>query len=216
MTLGFFEINCPNCHKKYLLMEAISGNTIGAKFFSDGFMFAPMLKHSPLLRKCKNCKNYFWLNDTKVEHNFIGNLINAFEDDNVTNTESIEELSFFDYVNYLETETTTVNNELYVRKQIRYLFNHNNQINKDPIAYKIALNNLIKLMEIYESDLNYKDDDFFILELAEIYRNLKYFDKAITLLEQLYYKNTVDKKLKPTIEKLLNLAKNKEFEVVEI
>ncbi|MDR0982478.1 MAG: hypothetical protein LBM07_04455 [Culturomica sp.] len=43
----------------------MSGNTFGAKHYSDGKMIAPMLPQFPDLTKCKKCDHIFWLSDLR-------------------------------------------------------------------------------------------------------------------------------------------------------
>ena len=54
---------CPKCGKTSFNGSLLSGNTSGAKFFSDGKTIAPMLPEFPAIIKCKNCKTFYWLND---------------------------------------------------------------------------------------------------------------------------------------------------------
>ncbi len=213
MRTRTFEINCPHCNQKYIIDVLLSGNTFGAIFFSDGYIIAPMLIHVPLLRKCINCNNYFWRDDPKVEYVEYWDHSISDQKNVQNNPKYIKELSFEEYVDYLEHNKPSEEREIYVRTQIRHLFNHNNKIKKNKKASKIALNNLQKLMELYENQLDNNDVEI-LLSLAEIYRNLKYFDKAIKLFEQLLSNESVQDYLKERIEKLLYFAKNNEYRVV--
>ncbi len=52
---------CPNCNALISWLSFTSANTIGAKFYSDGKMEAPMFPNIPRLTKCYNCQTIFWL-----------------------------------------------------------------------------------------------------------------------------------------------------------
>jgi hypothetical protein len=58
-------IACPNCkeHEKYRTL--ISGNTFGAKVWTDGKQIAPMLPRPPAVVKCHYCGECYWLADAK-------------------------------------------------------------------------------------------------------------------------------------------------------
>ena len=56
---------CPNCGNLLTKGSLMSGNTFGAKVFSDGKRIAPMLPDFPDLTKCKKCDTIFWLSKLK-------------------------------------------------------------------------------------------------------------------------------------------------------
>ena len=60
---------CPSCDRLLLQNTLISGNTIGAKFWTDGKMDAPMLPDYPALVRCAHCRNLLWLPEAR-EHEF--------------------------------------------------------------------------------------------------------------------------------------------------
>lgn len=54
---------CPKC-KAYLEQPTtMSGNTFGARFWTDGKMVAPMLPDRPWLVKCPRCGSLFWIDE---------------------------------------------------------------------------------------------------------------------------------------------------------
>jgi hypothetical protein len=53
---------CPHCEQSVAQDSLASGNTIGATFWSDGRMIAPMLPDSLDLVKCPKCMKLFWFN----------------------------------------------------------------------------------------------------------------------------------------------------------
>jgi hypothetical protein len=56
---------CPYCGNRLKRKSLASGNTLGAKLYSDGKQIAPMLPDFPNLTKCKKCDNIFYVNDLK-------------------------------------------------------------------------------------------------------------------------------------------------------
>ena len=46
-------------------MTLMSGNTFGARVWTDGKQVAPMLPHPPAVVKCRNCAECYWLAETK-------------------------------------------------------------------------------------------------------------------------------------------------------
>lgn len=56
---------CPKCKMHVVQETTMSGNTMHAKFWTDGKMVAPMLPDRPNLVKCPKCGTLFWLDDAK-------------------------------------------------------------------------------------------------------------------------------------------------------
>lgn len=52
---------CPDCGNRIMSRSIASGNTIGARFYSDGRMDAPMLPDMPDLIACLGCSGLLWL-----------------------------------------------------------------------------------------------------------------------------------------------------------
>ena len=60
MTPGFPQIlTCPFCGKEKEIMTLASGNTFGAKYWSDNKQTAPMLPEISYVQKCDGCGKYF-------------------------------------------------------------------------------------------------------------------------------------------------------------
>lgn len=64
MTTFNAEIKkCPACRKKYGLNVMTSGNTIGAEYYTDLYMRAPMGSVGSAIIKCPNCCRYSWYDE---------------------------------------------------------------------------------------------------------------------------------------------------------
>jgi hypothetical protein len=54
---------CPHCRAHVVQEETVSGNTIGATYWTDGKREAKMLPNHPLLAKCPVCGGLFWVDE---------------------------------------------------------------------------------------------------------------------------------------------------------
>jgi DNA-directed RNA polymerase subunit RPC12/RpoP len=54
---------CPKCGQKIANESLMSGNTFGARYFSDGKRIAPMLPEFPDLIRCQSCGFFFFLHE---------------------------------------------------------------------------------------------------------------------------------------------------------
>ena len=62
-----YVYECSNCHGLFNRRSISSGNTLRARYRSDGRMDAPMLPTTPLLTACPHCKSaVFWPETTTV------------------------------------------------------------------------------------------------------------------------------------------------------
>ena len=60
---------CPACDKLLIERTLTSGNTIGARYWTDGKMDAPMFPQTPALVRCAHCQTLLWLPEAR-EHQF--------------------------------------------------------------------------------------------------------------------------------------------------
>ena len=56
-------VGCVACGAPYLLESLASGNTFGARSWTDGFQQAPMLPATPPITRCAKCAAFFWVDD---------------------------------------------------------------------------------------------------------------------------------------------------------
>ena len=59
-------VACPHCKALAKYMTLMSGNTFGARVWTDGKQDAPMLPHPPAVVKCRQCAECYWLAEAKV------------------------------------------------------------------------------------------------------------------------------------------------------
>ena len=58
-------VACPHCESLAKCMTLTSGNTFGARIWTDGKKIAPMLPHPPAVAKCRHCNECYWLADAR-------------------------------------------------------------------------------------------------------------------------------------------------------
>jgi hypothetical protein len=58
-------VACPHCKALASYRTLMSGNTFGARVWTDGKQVAPMLSRPPEIAKCGQCGECFWLADAK-------------------------------------------------------------------------------------------------------------------------------------------------------
>ena len=210
-----YVYKCPKCSNLIKRGSLMSGNTFGAKLFSDGKQVAPMLPEFPNLTKCKKCDTIFWLNDLKE----IGTC-DAWDKECPPEWKKANRAKFLDVTDLfrcLEMETVKYNNEEEkdVRLQIWWTFNDLLRKKKLKFFYKILMNyhsnnslwkyNCKRLIELLDkTDVNQK------IMTAELYRNLGEFDECMKLI------NSLDKNLDWVTEKFKIECENKNKLLVQI
>ncbi|NVN95508.1 MAG: hypothetical protein HXX18_09525 [Bacteroidetes bacterium] len=177
----FFE--CPHCGYQLKKGSFASANTFGAKLYSDLKRLAPDCTEYPIISRCKNCYQIFWLMDS--------NLITESDDDDlwlIKNKKKVEDAEFLDVYDYFEALEMKLSNniedEVYLRNNILWCFNDRirdaevySDSKADMIIWRQNLNRLIEI-------LDYTNIDQRIL-MAELYRNLGNFEKCIALIESI-------------------------------
>jgi len=71
-------VACPRCGRRAKVPALRSGNTFGARFWTDGKVDAPMLPRRPPIAPCRGCGRPFWWHDAVVGESAIGWLIAPF------------------------------------------------------------------------------------------------------------------------------------------
>jgi len=182
-------IECPKCKEPARVFTLISGNTIGARRWTDGKMIAPMLPRAPEVTKCKRCGSYFWIADAKE----IGKLsLWGADDEHKSNkwksAERVRELSESECIEALSMGVArTKEQELYLRVCAWWAGNDalrhkgqspGGQTSIVPERSHEAKMNLERLLEL----LNERNPDQRLMK-AEVLRELGRFDEAIRVLD---------------------------------
>lgn len=110
---------CPHCTNQITQFTIGSGNTFGAKWWTDGKMEAPMLPFTPALVKCPHCTKALWLEDAKVLGQFY-----SFETTNAwPRARDVIKPNEQDYLAAAKAPGLAREREVYARKQAWWLAN---------------------------------------------------------------------------------------------
>jgi hypothetical protein len=170
-------ISCPQCGQYAKKRTLISGNTFGAKLWSDGKKIAPMLPDFPNLVVCSKCDQFYWVKDAKK----IAEIKNSAElKEKYSNVEFIEFPTFHQYFKALET----IPDEKYIRIRIWQSYNdyfrQGNEKDVTQDMQDLNAKNLLALLKLL-GELNQND----LLMKAEILRNLGWFDESKQLPDRI-------------------------------
>jgi hypothetical protein len=58
-------VACPHCEALAKYRTLVSGNTFGARVWTDGKQVAPMLPRPPAVARCRNCSACYWLSEAR-------------------------------------------------------------------------------------------------------------------------------------------------------
>ena len=161
---------CPHCQAYVVQEETVSGNTIGATYWTDGKREAKMLPNHPWLAKCPVCSGLFWVEEAvEVDTGF-----EAAEGKRKVLAPSEKEV-----LGFLAGPALPKDKELYLRITAWRSANDALRLNPNatPAFSKDQVQNLHALSEM----LNETEPNQLILK-AEIARELGEFDNCLGLL----------------------------------
>lgn len=163
----FYE--CPICGNILSRGSLMSGNTFGAKLYSDGKQIARMLPEFPSITKCPKCTSIFWLKD-EIKSRKTGDA------DRASFLTIPEYLSVLEHKNYDSSAE-----ENFIRTRIWWLFNDRVRSGRnlfiseaEKTIWKDNIDCLISMQD-YE-DINKR------IMLAELNRNLGNFQECKDIL----------------------------------
>jgi hypothetical protein len=163
---------CPHCKAHVVQEETLSGNTIGAKFYTDGKREAKMLPDHPALVKCPACSSLFYVDEAvEVDTGF----------DEAKGKQQVLAPSGKEMLDFLTGPALPRDKELYVRISAWRSANDAWRWNQNatPSFSKEQVQNLKALSDMLdETEPNQR-----ILK-AEIARELGEFDNCLLLLSQ--------------------------------
>jgi hypothetical protein len=171
---------CPKCGVFLKRGSLMSGNTFGAQLYSDGKRISPMLPDFPNLTKCKKCDSIFWISELDK----IGEL--RWGETSHPEWENADEVDFLCLKDLFRALKTAKNQgeEKLIRIWIWQAFNDRVRTDgnlflesKGNILWKENCHALLKLL--HRDEVNDK------LMMAELYRNLKEFEKCIEILDSI-------------------------------
>lgn len=121
MSSAFFQVfACPTCGKLLKRSSLLSGNTVGARMYSDGKLESPRMPVRPDFTRCSGCSTYLWLADipevgtyTKWDEQIPA----PWQDADVAQFLSMDE-----YFDALET-LSSPEEQLFIRRSIWWAYN---------------------------------------------------------------------------------------------
>ncbi len=182
MRIGkFYFYECANCKHHIIQMTISSGNSLGAKLYSDGRTIGPMLSRPTIITICKKCQNIFWI---KKSNPIASCYYEQIEDIDLDNDDFADFLSIDN--NFLALTrglAETPEEEFYIRKQIWWAYNNRIRLYSSPLFSSSEdeeryNSNMRKLLE-----LTIPDDTNKKFMKAELYRNLGEFESCLQMIE---------------------------------
>ena len=178
----FYIYKCPSCGSLLSRGSLMSGNTFGAKLFSDGKMITNMLPEFPDLTKCRKCNTIFWLSKLKEIGTYKWG---ANKNSTWKKAKEAEFLDIDDYFRALDSKIAeNKKEELFIRLGIWRAYNDRIRSGNvifndkdDELRWSNNVNILLTLLD--QSEINEK------ITIAEIYRNKGEFDKCMNIIKSI-------------------------------
>jgi hypothetical protein len=181
---------CPHCRAHAVVEVTVSGNTIGAAYYTDGKREAPMLPDHPLLAKCPFCGTLIWVDEAEE----VASGFEAAKGKPKVLRPSEEEL-----LASLNGPALERDKEAYVRQRAWWAGNDVRRQSPDsPTGFSTAQ---VRNLEAFSDMLDERDEGQRILK-AEIARELGRFEACLRLLER-----PVGAELKYAADFILRLAR---------
>jgi len=198
---------CSSCAGFIIKKVLTSGNTFGAKRWTDGKMSAPMLPKMSKIVKCPHCNALLWIDEEETIVRGKKAVLLVMRD---YNAKPYLELEFEDYFQALKQTNLTLDKEIYLRLHAWWKGNDKRR-KKEGNMTQIEKDNIIELYEL----LSIKDHR---IMMAEIQRELGQYDKAMEIINsslpqkkqskaEQFIKNLIQQK-KPFVTEMIFDKKN--------
>lgn len=223
----YFE--CSVCSKIIVRISVCSVNSMGAKFWTDGHMKAPMWPDFPKLVKCPHCDKGLWIRDLLLVSDGFKKRINLrtlplcirelyktqpwLADDyddgkplkhpprDVSGAMPPNDLSHDEYIKFLKANILDEKREEYIRRRIWRTGNDKRRNGNSSIP--LSSDEIINLRLLL--DLNSESDTYSYIIRAEIFRELGDFDSALEMVSNIRCKNALD-----AISHIIDLIKSRD------
>ena len=180
MTIGTPEIiKCPSCKMHQQRTTLNSGNTIGARFFSDGKCIAPMLPEFPFMIKCPKCNIFFKITEKVIVRKLFDFLNQNRDIPHVKFMTAGELQQAIDTGLYNGDKNDIMHLRLMLWRTSNDSFRDGRKDSFENEDKKAAYeHNCREILSFFEND----DDDERLLMRSEMHRNIGEFDKCKDLL----------------------------------
>lgn len=166
---------CPGCRKGLCEFTIGSGNSFGAKWWTDGWVGAPMYPMQSQLVKCPHCQKLFWIADAKQ----LAKLFSGTDETKWAKVKRVLDPVEADYLAAARTKGVSRPHQLYARKRAWWLANDAVRERPDrTLTWSGARReNLEKLSALIK-----EQEECEIILKAEIARELGQFETCAKLL----------------------------------
>ena len=163
---------CPHCKAHVVEEETVSGNTIGAMYWTDGKREAKMLPDHPWLAKCPACQGLFWVDEAvEVDTGF----------DAAKGKQQVLAPSGKEMLEFLSGSVLPRDKEMFLR--VAAWRSANDAWRRNPNATPAFSKDQEQNLKALSDMLDEKEPNQRILK-AEIARELGEYDKCLRLLSQ--------------------------------
>ena len=163
---------CPHCRTHVVQEETVSGNTIGAIYWTDGKREAKMLPDHPWLAKCPVCSRLFWVDEAvEVDSGF----------DAAIGKQQVLAPSGKEMLEFLSGSVLPRDKEMFLR--VAAWRSANDAWRRNPNATPAFSKDQEQNLKALSDMLDEKEPNQRILK-AEIARELGEYDKCLRLLSQ--------------------------------
>lgn len=235
-----YLLKCTKCGALYVRASLTSGNTMGGKYYTDGYAEFPMLPEYPDIFRCKECGEILRVNETHVGY------IDRFSDEgpdeeaekalNDANMKwndvpHIRNLAIEDLIAALENNfPNNADEEFELRNQLLYRlndYNRHSESNNIPDQYEpYYKQNTERIIEMTNKAINnvpkdFQDEDKVeyiarnFCRMAELYREIGNFAFAEKMLHQVLEED-VPENVKDMAKYLLQLVESQNSLVREL
>lgn len=170
---------CAACGKRIAQYTTLTGNTFGARFWTDGKMDAPQLPDHPSLVKCQHCASLIWIHEQKQVGIFGYGLITRYAELLASERPGPAATpTLLDYLGFLDAGVGDKHKERYLRIRTWWASNDRRRESSQPTPLDcIETQNLRNLANLFDEA---EDNDRLIK--AEVLRELGEFGEAERLL----------------------------------
>lgn len=201
-------LTCPKCKGQKEVMTLMSGNTIGATYWSDTKREAPMLPGVSVVQKCPHCGYYYFTNKQPYKtsdkgYSFeLGTL--SFDDCKEALAQCLNESLSSEDETTLRMYALFAFNDRYHRHTKDSKPNDDSKFKDDFLYFK---DNALRLIELYEND------DETVLFRAELYREIEMYKECLELIDSVKAENDRISAIKNAIKEHAEMGDNAVFRI---
>lgn len=209
---------CSSCAGLIYVSTIASGNTFGAKFWTDGVMHAPMLPVTPQIAKCPHCASLVILQNLELveELGFLRPFElhidepneEPFEVKHHHSAKTYELANFLELIKYVTNNKLSSEVERIARIQVWRAGNNARRGSDTPYPLvEVEIKNLELLLPLLD-----KPHDYSALVKVEVLRNLGLLDEA----KKFFKESIFDRREENSAQFILELIESGDTQVCEI